>query len=150
AGCSSVVLHPEFAQRRTAIRHIALVSPNVEFHCQAPKARQDLPDHAAALRKELVASITRELNAKGLAVEFPPWRSLALATNVTREALARLEAIDRAGERTNFYTFIRWRDPKERTAPQQNEDVRLLAQMAAADTIAFVQLNGYTNTAEQQ
>jgi len=145
AGCSTVVEHPDFARRGAGVRHIAVVTPNVEFHCQAPKSRQVLPDKEAELRTNLLAAITRELSAKGFTVAFPEWKALATTSNIN-EALAASQAIDRAVTRSNFFVSIRFQPPRKRATPEQKEDVRLLGKLAHADTIAFLQLNGYTNT----
>jgi len=82
AGCSTVIEHPEFAQRRAAIRQIAVVSPTVEFHCQAPRSSQKLPDAEDKLHAELIAAVTRELTEKGFAVCFPTWETLATNDNL--------------------------------------------------------------------
>jgi len=96
----------------------------------------------------LIAAVTRELTGKGFAVCFPAWE-----TTVTIDQAASLEgpeALGRVAGRKDFYTFMRWRSPPERATPQEKSDVQLLAKLAAVDTMAFVQLRGYTNTPAQQ
>jgi hypothetical protein len=150
SGCSTVVEHPEFARRRAGIRHIAVVTPNVEFCCEATKSRRALPDKETELRTNLMVAITRELVGKGYEVQFPEWKSPIGATDINSEFLAVQEAINRAEARTNFYTLFRQRRPRDAAVSRQREDMQLLATASAADTIAFVQLNGYTNTLDRQ
>jgi hypothetical protein len=146
---TAVIAHPEFAQKRSAIHKIAVVTPNVEFARQTVVAAHRIrqPESERSLRRNILDAAARELTTNGFAVELPIWETLARTLRAGIDCSNLNEAIVRASAREFVCDPRRFREPTNNAWAQDRSDAQLLAAAAAADALLFVSLHGYETTA---